>query len=76
MSSTKNATFTMNELVAISAALDSQIEYCQDFLSDPDFSMDEKAQSHKPFITARLLLLNWRPFSGIIISILKKSQTE
>lgn len=43
MSSTKNATFTMNELVAISAALDSQIEDCQDFLSDPDFSMDEKA---------------------------------
>ena len=39
--------FTMNELVAISSALESQIEDCQKFLSDLNLSSEEKKQVTK-----------------------------
>lgn len=40
-------TFTMNELLAISTALDAQIEDCQEFLSNPNLALGEKVQLNK-----------------------------
>lgn len=54
-----NMVFSVNELVAISTALESQIEDCQEFLSDPTLTLDAKAQlnqviQHSKSAAARL----------------------
>ena len=36
--------FSINELIAISQAIDNQIEDCQEYLSDPDVIIEYKVQ--------------------------------
>ncbi len=59
MSDTENITFSMNELVAISTALESQIEECQEYLTNPNLALDSKIQlnqviQHSKSAAARL----------------------
>lgn len=59
MSDTGNMIFSMNELVAISTALESQIEDCQEFLADPNLTLDANVQlnqviQHSKSAAARL----------------------
>lgn len=44
MADIENVIFSVNELVAISTALQAQIEDCQEFLSDPKLTIADKAQ--------------------------------
>lgn len=44
MSDTENMTFSINELLVISTALEAQIEDCQEFLTSPNITLDEKVQ--------------------------------
>ena len=59
MSDTKDMIFSANELVAISIALESQIEDCEKYLSDPSFTIAEKnninqVMQHSKSAAARL----------------------
>lgn len=59
MSNSENMIFSMNELVAISTALESQIEDCQEYLADPNLAPDAKMQlvqviQHSKSAAARL----------------------
>lgn len=42
MIDTGDIIFSMNELVAISNALESQIEDCQEYLTDPNLTLDAR----------------------------------
>lgn len=44
MQNTNNMIFSINELIAIYTALNSQIDDCNEFLSDPNLSIGEKVQ--------------------------------
>lgn len=44
MSDTGKMTFSANELIAISTALQAQIEDCQEYLKDPKLTFADKAQ--------------------------------
>ena len=44
MSTVNQMVFTSNELIAISTALESQIEDCQEFLTAPDLTIAQKVQ--------------------------------
>lgn len=59
MADTNNMIFSMNELVAIYNALESQIENCQSFLTSPEFTIPERKQinqviNHSKSALARL----------------------
>lgn len=47
MSDTGHKMFTVNELIAIHSALQSQVENCEDFLNDPSIRIDYKPQLAK-----------------------------
>lgn len=44
MSTVNQMVFTSNELIAISTALESQIEDCQEFLKVPNLTIAQKVQ--------------------------------
>lgn len=44
MGNTNDTVFTVNELIAMSAALENQIEDCQDLLSDPSLALVAKTK--------------------------------
>jgi hypothetical protein len=44
MASKNNVVFSVNELIAISTSLESQIEEVEDLLHDSSFSLDEKKE--------------------------------
>lgn len=44
MSDTEKMIFSANELIAISTALQAQIEDCQEYLKDPKLTFADKAQ--------------------------------
>ena len=59
MADTNDMIFSMNELVAIYNALESQIEDCQNFLTSPVFTIPERKQinqvvNHSKSALARL----------------------
>ena len=59
MSETGQMTFTMNELMVISSALEAQIDDCQEFLTVPNLSIEEKVKlnqviQHSKSAAARL----------------------
>lgn len=59
MADTNDMIFSMNELVAIYNALESQIEDCQNFLTSPEFTIPERKQinqvvNHSKSALARL----------------------
>ena len=59
MSESGDMVFSVNGLVAISCALESQIEECEDYLTDPTLTLDVKVHlnqliQHSKSATARL----------------------